>query len=158
MYENKMICNLLFQLLNRFKIASDGFRKILAVFATLMFFGLILAVIKFTNIDIPNITRNLGMLAIVDLGGFLFLNWKRGSSPEPLSKEVKEDNQNYNQEDIVLPPENPKIERVQELEKVQKKLSTEDEDKENEVEKLMNEIIEENKERLDEMEKEMGIQ
>lgn len=141
-----MITNFLFQLLNKFNIASIGFRKFLTIFISLMIFGLILSVYKFTKLEVPNFTRNLLLLASLDIGGFFLLSWKNNKTPEPISTPPPPIPE--------TPPQNEtKIERLQEIEQVETQLN-----EENEVDKLMKEIIEENKEKIDEMEKEMGIQ
>ena len=143
-----MITNFLFQLLNKFNIASIGFRKFLTIFISLMIFGLILAVYKFTKLEVPNFTRNLLLLASLDIGGFFLLSWKKNKTPEPIPTPPP------TQPIPETPPQNEtKIERLQEIEQVETQLN-----EENEVDKLMKEIIEENKEKIDEMEKEMGIQ
>jgi len=145
-----MITNFLFQLLNKFNIASIGFRKFLTIFISLMIFGLILAVYKFTKLEVPNFTRNLLLLASLDIGGFFLLSWKNNKTPEPIPTPTP------TQHIPETPPQNEtktKIERLQEIEQVETQLN-----EENEVDKLMKEIIEENKEKIDEMEKEMGIQ
>lgn len=77
-----MIAHLLYQLLDKFKIGSDGFRKILAAIIALMLFGLLFAVVKFTKMEIPNFIRNLAILASIDLGGFAFLMWKKKDEPQ----------------------------------------------------------------------------
>lgn len=71
-----MITHLIFQLLDKFKIGSNGFRKVLAAIIGLMIFGLLFAVVKFMKMEIPNFLRNLAILAGIDLGGFFFLMWK----------------------------------------------------------------------------------
>lgn len=91
-----MIAHLLYQLLDKFKIGSDGFRKILAAIIALMLFGLLFAVVKFTKMEIPNFIRNLAILASIDLGGFAFLMWKKKDEPQKESA---------NKEDAEGPPE-----------------------------------------------------
>ncbi len=90
-----MITHLLFQILDKFKVGSLSFRKILAVFLGLMIFALIFTAVKFLKIEIPNFNRNIIMLAAIDLGGVFFLVWKK--------TENKEISENVNQE---LPPSN----------------------------------------------------
>lgn len=146
-----MITNFLFQLLNKFNVASNGFRKFLSIFISFMIFGLILAVYKFTKLEVANFTRNLLLLASLDIGGFFLLSWKNNKTPEPIPTPLSTQNTQPISE---IPPQNEaKIERLQEIEQVEAQLN-----EENEVDKLMKEIIEENKEKIDEMEKEMGIQ
>jgi hypothetical protein len=79
-----MISHILFNLFSRYNIGSFGFRKILAILITVLIFGLLYLTVRFTGMDIPNYTRNLAMLATVDLAGFLFLMWKR---PKEIPKE-----------------------------------------------------------------------
>jgi hypothetical protein len=84
-----MISHILFNLFSRYNIGSFGFRKILAILITVLIFGLLYLIVRFTGMDIPNYTRNLAMLVTVDLAGFLFLMWKRPK--EPPKEEVNEE-------------------------------------------------------------------
>lgn len=88
-----MITHLIFQLLDKFKIGSNGFRKVLAAIIGLMIFGLLFAVVKFMKMEIPNFLRNLAILAGIDLGGFFFLMWKNKG------KETGTDNSENNGKD-----------------------------------------------------------
>jgi len=88
-----MITHLIFQLLDKFKIGSNGFRKVLAAIIGLMIFGLLFAVVKFMKMEIPNFLRNLAILAGIDLGGFFFLMWKNKG------KETGTDNSQNNGKD-----------------------------------------------------------
>jgi len=68
---------MLYQILEKFNIASQTFRKILATVIGLMIFGLLFAIVKFMKLEIPNFTRNILMLASIDIGGFFFLVFKQ---------------------------------------------------------------------------------
>ena len=147
-----MITHILYQLMGKFSIAGEGFRKILACFISLMLFGLMFAVVRFTGMQIPNFNRNLIMLTAIDLGGFWFLMWKN-QVPEVKEEPVEQPQQEYQHQvepEPELATEPEKIEEV--VEEPVKELDNENED----VEKLMNEIIEENKERKEQIEKEMA--
>ncbi len=98
---NLMISHILFNLFSKYNIGSFGFRKILAILITILIFGLLYLTVRFTGIDIPNYTRNLVMLVIVDLAGFLFIMWKQ---PKNVPKEEIIDPQNEKE------PTNPKVE------------------------------------------------
>ena len=105
-----MITHILYQLMSKFGIASEGFRKILAVFISLMMFGLMFLVVKFTGMEIPNFYRNLVMLAAVDLAGFGFLMWKQKptkSEPENLPQSKTENMQPENMPQVAQPIEEP---------------------------------------------------
>lgn len=78
---NLMISHILFNVFSKYNIGSFGFRKILAILITVLIFGLLYLTVRFTGMVIPNYTRNLVMLATVDLAGFLFLMWKRPKEP-----------------------------------------------------------------------------
>ena len=90
-----MIAHLLFQILDKFNIASFGFRKILSAVIAIMIFTLIFAIVKFTKIDIPNFTRNIILLALIDLGGFFFLikNIQKNNSQQNTHSEIHSDTQ-----------------------------------------------------------------
>ena len=142
-----MITHVLYQLMGKFGVASESFRKVLAVFISIMIFGLLYAVVKFTGMVIPNFTRNLVMLSAVDLAGFGFLMWKQ----KPVETQVEE-----KQEVVSDVVEIKEVESVKEDEVVEQENEVVSGNGENEeVEKLMNEIIEENKEREKELKKEM---
>ena len=83
-----MISHILFNLFSKYNIGSFGFRKILAMLITILLFGLLYLTVRFTEINIPNYTRNLVMLVTVDLAGFLFLMWKRPNEP-PKEEEIE---------------------------------------------------------------------
>ena len=85
-----MITHLIFQLLDKFKIGSNGFRKVLAAAIGLMIFGLLFAVVKFMKMEIPNFIRNLAILAGIDLGGFFFLMWKNKGKEDKDGKDGKD--------------------------------------------------------------------
>jgi hypothetical protein len=85
---NLMISHILFNVFSKYNIGSFGFRKILAISITILIFGLLYLTVRFTGMVIPNYTRNLIMLATVDLAGFLFLMWKKPK--EPPKEEVDE--------------------------------------------------------------------
>ena len=156
-----MITHILYQLMGKFGVASEGFRKVLAVFISIMIFGLMYAVVKFTGMVIPNFTRNLVMLSAVDLAGFGFLMWKQKPVEKPVEEKPLEEKMDAipQQEFVSDVVETKEVETVKE-DKVEEQLPSQEvvksEVDNEEVEKLMNEIIEENKEREKELEKEMG--
>ena len=152
-----MITHILYQLMGKFGVASEGFRKVLAAFISIMIFGLIYAVVKFTGMVIPNFTRNLVMLSAVDLAGFGFLMWKQKPVEKPVEEKPVEEKMNTmpQQEYVSDVVETKEVEPVREEKVVEQEVVSSNGDNE-EVEKLMNEIIEENKEREKELEKEMG--
>ena len=85
-----MISHILFNVFSKYNIGSFGFRKILAISITILIFGLLYLTVQFTGMVIPNYTRNLIMLATVDLAGFLFLMWKRPKeSPKEEENEIE---------------------------------------------------------------------
>ena len=151
-----MITHILYQLMGKFGVASEGFRKVLAVFISIMIFGLIYAVVKFTGMVIPNFTRNLVMLSAVDLAGFGFLMWKQKPVEKPVEEKPVEEKMNTmpQQEYVSDLVETKELEPVREEKVVEQEVVSSNGDNE-EVEKLMNEIIEENKEREKELKKEM---
>lgn len=97
-----MITHLLFQILDKFKVGSLNFRKILAVVIGLMVFALIFTAVKFFKIEIPDFIRNLIMLVAVDLGGFFFLTWKKKDTPENDETQSNSQNLQKNQPDEPL--------------------------------------------------------
>jgi len=147
-----MITHILYQLMGKFGVASENFRKVLAAFISLMIFGLMYAVVRFTGMQIPNFTRNLVMLAAVDFAGFGFLMWKQKPSEktQPVEEPIKEPVEEFVEEPVEEFVEEKLDERVED------RVEEEKVDENKEVERLMQEIIEENKEREKELEKEMG--
>ena len=85
-----MITHLLFKYLNSFKIGSLIFRKILAIIISIMLFSLLFLAVKFTKVEVPNFTRNLIMLAVVDLGAFVFIIWNLIKNEEIIPVIIKE--------------------------------------------------------------------
>lgn len=158
---NLMITHILYQLMGKFQIGSDNFRKILAVFISLMIFGLMYTVVKFTGMDIPNFTRNLVMLASIDLAGFGFLVWKQKDTPKNTPETNIEENKPI-EELNNTPVEIPETNNIEETnvdvnaETDNVKEEANDNGENEEVNRLMAEIIEENKERKNEIEKEMA--
>lgn len=156
-----MITHILYQLMGKFQIGSDNFRKILAVFISLMIFGLMYTVVKFTGMDIPNFTRNLVMLASIDLAGFGFLVWKQKDTPKNTPETNIEENKPI-EELNNTPVEIPETNNIEETnvdvnaETDNVKEEANDNGENEEVNRLMAEIIEENKERKNEIEKEMA--
>jgi len=137
-----MITHILYKLLDKFNVANGGFRKVLAVFISLMIFGLLLAVVKFTRMEIPNFNRNLAMLLGVDLSGFFFVVWKERNIKKEVSKvtepvEIPADFKEESKNEIPIESEKQNIEIVTQIVEENK----EDDDN---LEQIMNEIIEEN--------------
>ena len=163
-----MITHILYQLMGKFQIASENFRKVLAVFISLMIFGLMYTVVKFTGMDIPNFTRNLVMLTSIDLAGFGFLVWKQKDEPKNTTQtNIEENNAAENNEAEKpnnIPVENQKTNNIEEnntnidtnneTDNIKEEANNNGENEE--VNRLMAEIIEENRERKDEIEKEMA--
>lgn len=150
---NLMITHILYQLMGKFGVASDGFRKVLAVFISLMIFGLMFLVVRFTGMQIPNFTRNLVMLAAVDLAGFGFLMWKQKPSEKPVEPTQPIE---LTQEQPIQQTQEQSVEQMEVVEKqVEEKKEEKDDVDNEEVDRLMAEIIEENKEREKEIEEEM---
>ena len=85
-----MITHLLFKYLNSFKIGSLIFRKILAIIISIMLFSLLFLAVKFTKVEVPNFTRNLIMLAVVDLSAFIFIIWNLIKNEEIIPVIIKE--------------------------------------------------------------------
>jgi len=139
-----MITHLLYQILNTFKIGSELFRKVIAATIAIMLFGLAFAVIKFTKIEIPNFTRNLIILAAVDLGGFAFIMWRKASEivPEEPSDFPKETNETQ--------------ETHENFEEVKHEDKNTQENTEENVQKIMEEMIAENKEHEKKIQQEMS--
>jgi len=133
-----MISHILFNLFSKYNIGSFGFRKILAILITVLIFGLLYLTVRFTEIDIPNYTRNLLMLVTVDLAGFLFLMWKQ---PKDAPKDEIVDPQN--EKETIDPKVEPKIHQNNMKQEVKEK------EKEQEQEKSEFEIIIKKKENVD---------
>ena len=140
---NLMISHILFNLFSRYNIGSFGFRKILAIVITILIFGLLYMIVRFTGIDIPNYTRNLVMLVTVDLAGFLFLIWKRPKEPpkeEEVVGEVKDEVKEFVAGSVV--DEKPVAKNVKKVEEVEE-VKEEKEEKEEVVIKKIEEVNEE---------------
>ena len=136
-----MISHILFNVFSKYNIGSFGFRKILAILITVLIFGLLYLTVRFTGMIIPNYTRNLVMLATVDLAGFLFLMWKRPKEPPKEEEEVDVGTEATmdtttkvvaNSETKMEVEMNIKKENVKEVEKVEE-VKTEEEDDESNV-------------------------
>ena len=147
--------------MGKFGVASDGFRKVLAVFISLMIFGLMFVVVRFTGMQIPNFTRNLVMLAAVDLAGFGFLMWKQKPIEKPVeqTQPIEQTQEQPIEQTQEQPNELMQEQSVEQMEVVEKQVEEKNGEKgdvdNEEVDRLMAEIIEENKEREREINDEM---
>lgn len=97
-----MITHLVYQLLEKFGVGSLFVRKIIAAFIGIMIFGLMFAIVKFTKMEIPNFTRNIILLAALDVGGFFFIVVKQ----KELQKEKQENDEKY-EAPVIIPKNNP---------------------------------------------------
>ena len=100
-----MITHLLFKGLNSFNIGSSMFRKILAIIIAVLIFALVFLAVKFTKVEVPNLNRNLIMLAVVDISAFGLVIWKFGCPMEKCCEEQEKEQEKVEEEAKVIEKE-----------------------------------------------------